>query len=133
MRYRVLLVENDDDMRTLYGFSLANAGFQVKAVSNGFDALTELQWHCPDVILTDLAMPVLDGITLIEIIKSRAELADIPVIAMTAYGQTLQRLAKAAGADLFVEKPSELRSVRDLVTSVLPQPQLRQSRPDDVA
>ena len=120
-------------MRTLYGFTLANAGFQVKAVRNGFDALTELQWHCPDVILTDLAMPVLDGITLIEIIKSRAELADIPVIAMTAYGQTLQRLAKAAGADLSVEKPTELRSVRDLVTSVLPQPQLRQSQPDDVA
>jgi len=119
-------------MRTLYGFTLANAGFQVKAVSNGFDALTELQWRCPDVILTDLAMPVLDGITLIEIIKSRAELAGIPVIAMTAYGQTLQRLAKAAGADLSVEKPSELRSVRDLVTSLLPQPQLRQSRPDDV-
>ena len=121
MRYRVLLVEDDDDIRTLYGFSLANAGFQVKAVRNGFDALTELQVHCPDVIITDLAMPVLDGITLIKIIKSRTELADIPVIAMTAYGRTLQRLAKSAGADLAVEKPAAFRSICDLVTSVLPQ------------
>src|SRR5215475_6260370 len=108
-------------MRTLYGFTLANAGFQVKAVKNGFDALTELQWHCPDVILTDLIMPVLDGITLIEIIKSRAELADIPVIAMTAYGHTLQRLAKSAGADLAIAKPAELRSIRELITNVLSQ------------
>src|SRR5262245_56005860 len=109
-------------MRTLYAFTLANAGFQVRAVSNGFDALTELQWHCPDVIVTDLFMPVLDGKTFIEIIKNRAELANIPIIAITAYGQTLQRLAKAAGADLSVEKPANIRSICDLVTSVLPQP-----------
>ncbi len=109
-------------MRTLYGFILANAGYQVKAVRNGFDALAELQVHFPDVILTDLAMPVVDGITLIEIIKNRAELAEIPVIAMTAYGNTLRRLAKSAGADLAVEKPVEIKSICDLVTSVLPMP-----------
>jgi CheY-like chemotaxis protein len=119
VRHSVLLVEDDDDLRTLYGFILANAGFQVKGVRDGFDALTELQVLCPDVIVTDLAMPIVDGITLIEIIKSRAEFADIPVIAMTAYGKTLQRLAKTAGADLAVEKPTELRSICDLVTSVL--------------
>src|SRR5262245_12687025 len=112
-------------MRTLYGFTLANAGFQVKAVRNGFDALTELQWHCPDVIVTDLIMPVLDGITLIEIIKSRAEFADIPVIAMTAYGHTLQRLAKNAGADLTISKPAKLESIREVVTSILSQPWIR--------
>lgn len=120
MRYNVLLVEDDDDLRTLYGFVLANAGFQVKAVSNGFDALTELQWNSPAIIVTDLILPVLDGITFIEIIKSRSELANIPIIAMTAYGQTLQRLARSAGADLCVEKPAEISSLRDLVNSILP-------------
>jgi CheY-like chemotaxis protein len=109
-------------MRTLYGFIPANGGFRVKAVSNGIDALTELQARCPDVIVTDLAMPVVDGVTLIGIIKSRAEFENIPLIAMTAYGQTLQRLAKSAGADLVVEKPAEFRSICDLVTSVLPRP-----------
>jgi CheY-like chemotaxis protein len=123
VRYSVLLVEDNDEMRTLYGFILANAGFQVKAVRNGFDALTELQWRRPDVIVTDLSMPVVDGITLIEIIKSKAELDGIPVIAMTSYGRTLQRLATAAGADLAVAKPSESKTICDLVTSVLPQRQ----------
>jgi len=123
VRYSVLLVEDNDEMRTLYGFILANAGFQVRAVRNGFDALTELQWRRPDVILTDLSMPVVDGITLIEIIKSKAEFAGIPVIAVTSYGRTLQRLATSAGADLAVAKPSESRSICDLVTRVLRQRQ----------
>ena len=121
MRHSVLLVEDDDDLRALYGFSLANSGLRVKAVRNGLDALTELQAHCPDVIVTDLAMPVIDGITLIGIIKKKAELAAIPIIAMTAYGQNLQNLAKSAGADLAVEKPAEIKSFCELVTSVLPQ------------
>ena len=119
-RYSVLLVENDDDLRSLYGFTLANAGFQLKAVKNGFEALVELQEYHPDVIVTDLIMPIVDGVTLIELIRSREEFADIPIIAMTAYGQSLQRLAKSAGADMTIEKPSDFRSVCDLVTNVLP-------------
>ncbi len=119
VRHSVLLVEDDDDLRALYAFILANAGFRVKAVRSGFDALTELQAYCPDVILTDLAIPAIDGVTLIGIIKSKAELAGIPIIAMTAYGQNLQDLAKSAGADLAVEKPVEVKSICDLVNSVL--------------
>jgi DNA-binding NtrC family response regulator len=50
-RSHVLLVEDDDDMRTLYGFTLANAGFKVRAVKNGLEALVELQVRLPDVIV----------------------------------------------------------------------------------
>jgi CheY-like chemotaxis protein len=107
-------------MRALYGFTLASAGFRVKAVKDGFEALTELQLRYPDVIITDIAMPGIDGIQLIHIIKSKAELAEIPVIAITAYGKNLQRLAKSAGAVLAVDKPDQSKSLCDLVTSVLP-------------
>jgi len=118
----VLLVEDDDDLRTLYSFALSNAGFKVKAVRNGLEALTELQDLRPDVILTDLAMPVVDGIELIHRIKYRTELSDIPVIAMTSFGETLQRHARLAGADKAIEKPTKYRAVCDIVTSVLPEP-----------
>jgi len=120
-RHRVLLVEDDDDMRVLYGFILASAGFRVRAVKNGLQALVELQEQSPDVIVTDLAMPVVDGLELIRTIKNRAELADIPVIAVTSYGQNLQERARLAGADKAVEKPAEYQSVCDIITSVLPQ------------
>ena len=115
----VLLVEDDDDLRTLYGFALANAGFKVKAVRNGLEALYELQEVRPDVILTDLAMPVVDGIELIHTIRYRKELSDIPVIAMTSFGETLQKHARLAGADKTIEKPTKYMAVCDIVTSVL--------------
>jgi CheY-like chemotaxis protein len=120
-RRHVLLVEDDDDIRTLYGFILANAGFKVRAVKNGLEALVELQERLPDVIVTDLVMPVVDGLELISIVKNRAELAGIPVIALTAYGQDLQERAKSAEADKVVEKLDGFRSVCDVVTSVLPR------------
>ena len=120
MRSRILLVEDDDDMRALYCFTLASAGFRVNAVKDGFEALTELQLLHPDIIITDLAMPGIDGIQLIGIIKSKVELAEIPVIAITAYGKSLQRRAKSAGADLSVDKPDQSRDLCDLVTRVLP-------------
>ena len=122
MRHSVLLVEDDDVLRALYGFVLANCGYKVTGVRNGADALAELQAYRPDVILTDLAIPGPDGVTLIRIIKSKAELADIPLIAMTAYGHNLLSLANSAGADLAVEKPVDVKTLCDLVTSVLPQP-----------
>jgi CheY-like chemotaxis protein len=119
-QHRVLLVEDDDDTRALYGFILASAGYKVKAVKNGLEALAELQEHRPDVIVTDLVMPVVDGLQLIRIVKNRAELANIPVIAVTAHGQNLQERARSAKADKVIEKPADYRSVCDIITSVWP-------------
>ena len=113
--------KDDDDTRALYGFIMASAGFKVKAVKNGLEALAELQEHRPDVIITDLVMPVVDGLQLIRIVKNRAELANIPVVAVKAYGQDLQERARSAKADKVVEKPAEYRSVCDIIASVLPQ------------
>jgi len=121
VRHNILLVEDDDNTRALYGFTLANAGFRVKGVRNELEALTELEEHLPDVIVTDITMPVVDGLRFIEIFKNKAEFANIPVIALTEYGQNLQGLAKSAGADLAVEKPIDTRLLCDLVTSVLPK------------
>jgi CheY-like chemotaxis protein len=121
-QHLVLLVEDDDDLRALYGFFLASAGFQVKAVKDGFEALSELQDQVADVIVTDLSMPVLDGIELIGIIKNRVDLANIPIIAMTSYGQTLQERAITAGADKVAGKPTDSRTLRNLIDSVLTQP-----------
>ena len=120
-RSLILLVEEDDDTRALYGFILANAGYKVRAVKNGLEALVELQERLPDVIVTDLVMPVVDGQELISIVKNTAEFAGIPVIALTAHGQDLQERARSAEADEVVEKLAGFRSVCDIVTSVLHQ------------
>src|SRR5262245_36223388 len=55
---KVLIVEDDGDMRGLYCFLLANEGCQVKAVRNGLEAMTEIEANRPDVVVTDIAMPI---------------------------------------------------------------------------
>ena len=64
-RLKVLLVEDDDGARLLYCYMLALAGYKVSAVRNGLEAFAEIQVNRPDLIVTDIAMPVLSGLDLI--------------------------------------------------------------------
>ncbi|HKQ74208.1 MAG TPA: response regulator [Blastocatellia bacterium] len=118
-RLHVLLVENDDDTRDLYSFMLASAGVQVMAVTNGLEALLSLQEDRPDLIITDVAMPVVSGVELIKIVKSRADYADLPVIAMTAHGEKIRRLALSAGANKAMDKPIRYDELRNAIDSAL--------------
>src|SRR5215475_7822520 len=121
-RLQILLAENDDDTRDLYSFMLASAGVQVVAVKNGLEALAALQEDRPDLILTDVAMPVVSGVELIEIVKSRADYADLPVIAMTAHGEKIRRLALSAGANMVMHKPIRFDELRNAIDSALARP-----------
>jgi two-component system, sensor histidine kinase and response regulator len=112
-RLQILLAENDDDTRDLYSFMLANAGVHVMAVRNGLEAL----------ILTDVAMPVVSGVELIKIVKSRVDYADLPVIAMTAHGEKIRRLALSAGANMAMHKPIRYDELRDAIDSALDRPE----------
>jgi|SRR5262245_30715712 len=113
---RVLLVEDDSATRNLYALFLTSEGFKVKVVRNGVEALIELQESVPDVILVDIGVPTIDGIQLISIIRNRTDLANITVIALTAYDNILLEHALSAGANKAVTKPTDLESLRDFMT-----------------
>lgn len=87
---------------------LRDAGHQVITATNGQDALTELTTGVAavDLVITDLAMPQVDGLTLLREIRADAEIANLPVIVLTASALDEQRQAAlAAGASGFLEKP----------------------------
>jgi CheY-like chemotaxis protein len=121
-RLNVLLVEDDADARGLYGYMLALAGYKVKAVSNGLEAFAEIQVNRPDVIVTDIAMPVLSGLDLIMAVRSDDELADLPVVAITSFGETLREQARAAGATESIDKPTELTRIREAIDAAVSHP-----------
>src|SRR4030095_16878785 len=98
-RLKVLLVEDDADARGLYGYMLALAGYRVKVVSNGLEAFVEIQVERPDVIVTDIAMPVLSGVDLITALRSNHELADLPVVAITSLVEKPPGRGAGGGAD----------------------------------
>jgi CheY-like chemotaxis protein len=118
-RLKILLVEDDDDLRALYGYMLASAGYKVMAARNGLEALAEIQVNRPDVIVTDIIMPGLSGLELIVAVRSNDELADLPVVAITSFGESLKEEARAAGATDSIDKPTEIERMREVIEAAV--------------
>jgi CheY-like chemotaxis protein len=121
-RLKILLVEDDADARALYSYMLAAAGYKVMAVRNGLEAFAEIQMNRPDVVVTDIAMPVLSGLDLILAVRSNDEFADLPVVAITSFGEKLREQARAAGATDAIDKPTELARMREVIEAAVSRP-----------
>src|SRR5262249_12028142 len=112
----------DGDLRPLYGYMLLAAGYKVIAVRNGLEAFAEMQVNRPDVVVTDIAMPVLNGLDLIMAIRSNDEFADLPVVAITSFGEDICELARAGGASGAIGSRTELKKMRELLETAMPPP-----------
>jgi DNA-binding response OmpR family regulator len=119
---RVLLAEDDDDLRSLYGYMLLAAGYKVNTVRNGLQAFAEIQVNRPDVVVTDITMPVLSGLDLIVAIRSNDELAELPVVAITSFGEDICKLARAAGATDAIDRPTEIVRMREVIDAAVTRP-----------
>jgi CheY-like chemotaxis protein len=116
---KVLIVEDDGDMRGLYCFLLANEGCQVKAVRNGLEAMTEIEANRPDVVVTDIAMPVFGGLDLIRAIRAHDDFADLPVLAVTNFSEHFHERALEVGANRAIGKPGEVEILREAIQSIM--------------
>ena len=116
---RILLVEDSSPLRCLFARLLTLSGHVVSEAADGEEALERLTGPAPDLVLTDLMMPVLDGVGLIRRLKADPSLAGLPVIAMTAVAGGGDR-ALEAGADRVLAKPLDL----DVLLSCLGDPAL---------
>ncbi|MEO6213888.1 MAG: response regulator [Vicinamibacterales bacterium] len=103
----VLLVEDDEDGRRLYAMWLTEAGFSVKQAHNGLQALERAFESIPDVVITDLNIPGIDGFELTRRLKQDPRTREVPVIAITGYApfQADPGRAIRAGCDAILEKP----------------------------
>jgi two-component system, cell cycle response regulator DivK len=102
---RVLLVEDHADTRQMYAEFLA-IEFEVVTAVDGVQALSMARSHAPDLIVTDLSLPRMDGFELIARVRSDAKLQSIPIICLSGYGGTEhEERARAAGCDRILLKP----------------------------
>jgi CheY-like chemotaxis protein len=117
----VLLVEDDQDGRRLYSEWLADAGFRVLEAHNGFQALERAIEMSPDVVVTDLAIPGLDGFELTRRLKQDARTKDIPVLAVTGYAAFAADPSRArrAGCDAILPKPYSAEDLETAIRSLL--------------
>jgi PAS domain S-box-containing protein len=119
---RVLVVDDDTDMRELAAFTLMQSGAQVTTAASGTQALTLLNQSIPDLLLCDIGMPELDGYALIRQIRkwSPQQGGTIPAIALTAYaGEINQQQALAAGFQRHISKPVEPDELVEAIARLL--------------
>lgn len=101
----VLLVEDTEDNRVIYSALLEHHGFAVICAHDGAEGVECARRHKPDLILMDLMMPVMDGWEATRRIRGDDELADVPVVALTAHGGVSERRWREAGFNGFLSKP----------------------------
>lgn len=103
----VLLVEDDQAGRRLYAEWLTQAGFTVKQAHNGLQALEHALEIVPDIVVTDLHLPGIDGFELTRRLRSDPRTRNVPIVAVTGYAAFAADPARAqrAGCNTVLEKP----------------------------
>jgi CheY-like chemotaxis protein len=122
MSRRVLVADDYEDTRALTRFILEQHGFEVVEASDGFDAVKKALEQHPDIILMDLAMPIMDGIQATQAIRQHDDLADVPILAVTAYGDFYSERARDAGCNDVIQKPVEINQLQPLVSRFIDRP-----------
>jgi CheY-like chemotaxis protein len=100
----VMVVEDHDDSRDMLVFALEALGAHVVGVSSAVEALTYMQRVRPDVLVSDLSMPEMDGFELLQHVRASPGLEDLPAIAVTGHGE-MSAKARQSGFQRFFRKP----------------------------
>jgi CheY-like chemotaxis protein len=119
---KVLVVDDYDDGRLLLRRMLESRGFSVSEATNGEEAVESVRRECPDLILMDLNMPRMDGLTAARKIRECRELcANVPMVAVTAYDTYgMKEAAEEAGCDAYVAKPIDQAEFERTLRRLLP-------------
>lgn len=117
----VMVVEDYDDTRALLKSILERKGFRVVEAVNGREAVERAASECPDLILMDLDLPILDGIGATNRIRQMGALCAVPIVAITAYPMSYTRVrAFAQGCNDYIPKPIDLAQLEEVLRRHLP-------------
>ncbi len=118
----ILIVEDNEANRLLAGAVLEREGYRVEMAGNADEAFQKLARGSPDLILMDVQMPGMDGLTLTRRLKGDARTADIPVVALTALAMMGDReRTLEAGCSGYISKPINTRTFASEVSKYLPR------------
>lgn len=117
MGKKVLVVEDYADSREFMKFLLEYYGCQVVEAANGFEAVEAVKKQIPDLILMDISMPVMDGLTATRKIRERNR--SLPIIAVTAQGHSYYKKAIEAGCNDLIDKPLDFSALQPFLNRYL--------------
>jgi two-component system alkaline phosphatase synthesis response regulator PhoP len=117
---KILIAEDEPDIRELVAFTLRFAGYEVVSASNGEEAIQLAKDELPDLILMDVRMPRMTGYEACKILKQDPNLVETPVVFLSAKGQEAEiQTGLDAGADEYLLKPFAPDQLTERVKSIL--------------
>src|SRR5579859_4812064 len=120
MRGHILIVDDNPIDLKLVGELLEVYGFKTDCVSDAEQAQCTLARMLPDLIVVDIALPGMDGLSLTRLVKADARLRHVPVVALTAFAlRGDEQRAAAAGCDAYLTKPINMREFGDQIASIM--------------
>jgi len=121
VRRRILIVEDNGDMRDFLRRVLARHGYAHLEAADGIEGMEIAQRDHPDLILMDMSLPELDGFEATRRLKANPNVQHIPIVAVTAHARPAdEKRALEAGCDAYLSKPYSLREFLDAVQRFLP-------------
>ena len=128
---RAVVIEDDDDVRSLISFTLGTQGFEVTAVETGLDGVEAVRTLSPDLVTLDIGLPGIDGI---ETCRRIRQLSDAYVVMITARDDEIDRLiGLETGADDYLSKPFSVRELKARVNALFRRPRHPVSPPNGQA
>ena len=120
MGYRILLIDDEDDILEFVKYNLTRDGYEVFTASNGAEGLQTAIKVKPHLILLDMMMPVLDGIETCKALRSSPALKNVMIVFLSAIGsEETQLQGYDAGADDYINKPIKMNILRSRVQAIL--------------
>lgn len=122
MAKRVMTVDDSKTMRDMVGFTLRGAGYEVIEAEDGARALTALTGAPVDLVITDINMPNMDGVTLVTRLRAMPAFKSTPILILTTEGGEDKKAAgRAAGATGWIVKPFAPEKLLQVVAKVCPR------------
>jgi len=118
MQKSILVVDDQEDVRSMMKLAIENFGYSVIEAGGPFDAIEKAEEFLPNLILMDIGLPLLDGLSTAQMIGDIEHCSQIPIVILTAYSNIRDQAMKAGCVDV-IYKPVQFDKLKDLLDSHL--------------
>jgi len=119
MSKKFLIVEDNEDIRSFLKYLIEGHGYEVVEAADGIEALEAFKMHQPDIVLMDISLPNVSGLTATKAIRELDVTGNTPIIAITAFGKTYREQAIEAGCDDLISKPLDFDVLHPIIEKYL--------------
>ena len=117
---RILIVDDENDFIELLQYKLAGHGYELIVANDGVHAMSQARQAKPNLILLDILLPDLDGLSVCEILRRQPSTRKIPIIFMSALSSEVTKRTASMNADDFFTKPLDLNRLEKRIDELLP-------------